>query len=775
MLGDEGRLQDNAHRIALALLGLQVRITGRGEADTDATRTGAEGGDTAGAKVSLATVVVGDRIGSRIAERVGGFQVRSAEALLPGAAEADTIDHVPGDRDLGLRHRTEVAVVLEAAGQLDVDATDQRDVHVRRNQRQGELDEGRADITRALGAGRVVDAGDVAVAGRAGHRVSEGGATVQLRVAAVLLGLVTEFHAGGDTDIARPYGQQVRLGDLEVGQGQGRGRMALQAEADGVQRGLGAGRAVPTARAVEATAVEGVVGVGGRQGQLSGQLLAVDAVAFVLGVSLGVEQRRVPAPAPLLALQPAQEAGLVVLDLNLARTQVVEAVVGEGHWQAGRRHVGQVRQAVRIGLAVGEGHRAEGVPVVAGRHANHHQACALGRQAFRGRVIEAELAIGRQRVADVVVAVQEQVLALDLWRDGRRVVLRGVVAVGIGGAASRQVAGPDAKTVTQLGGAAGDGVGLDVGRSGRRGQGRRTLTDHAGAAKHREVGERVLVATVVRRGAGRVLGITGEQRTQVLCRGIGPVAGTLGRAPGEIAVQRDVAPPLREVAAGEDVAAVFLAVRALGPAVLSVDRQAVEIVLQDCIDHAGHRVRAVDGGGAVAQHFQAIQVRGGDGVGVVAQQRHGARRLAGWVRNQAAPVQQHQGVAHAQAAQVDRIDVAARGVAGLRRVAGIDEDIAHLRDRAEQVIARDGAGGGDLAVVQHRDRQSGRGLGAADLAANHDDFLDLGRVGVLGRGGAGGGEQADQGSALDEAAAVAAKGLVRHAISSPIYSCSDCA
>jgi hypothetical protein len=192
-------------------------------------------------------------------------------------------------------------------------------------------------------------------------------------------------------------------------------------------------------------------------------------------------------------------------------------------------------------------------------------------------------------------------------------------------------------------------------------------------------------------------------------------------------------------------------VRALGPAVLGVDGQAIEVGLQHRVDHAGHGVRAVDGGRAVAQDLQALEVRGRDGVGVVAQQRHGARRLAGRVRHQAAAVQQHQGVADAQAAQVDRVDVAARGVAGLRRVAGVDEDVAHLRDRAEQVVARDRAGGGDLVVVQHRDRQGRRGLGAFDLAADDDDLLDLGRVGgLLELGGAGGGQQDGQGGALGE-------------------------
>ncbi|MNN48990.1 hypothetical protein D3C81_1634920 [compost metagenome] len=62
-------------------------------------------------------------------------------------------------------------------------------------------------------------------------------------------------------------------------------------------------------------------------------------------------------------------------------------------------------------------------------------------------------------------------------------------------------------------------------------------------------------------------------------------------------------------------------VRALGEAVLGRDGQIGHVVAQHSVDHPGHRVRAVDGGGAVAQDLQALQARHGNGVGVVGQHR----------------------------------------------------------------------------------------------------------------------------------------------------------
>ena len=208
--------------------------------------------------------------------------------------------------------------------------------------------------------------------------------------------------------------------------------MTLEAKADRVQGLLRAGRTVAAAGPVQAPAIEGIVGVGGREGQLRRQLGAVDSVGFVLGVGLRIEQRRVPGPAPLVALQATQEAGLIVLDLDLAGAQIVEPIVGEGHRAAGGRHIGQVRQAVGIDRAVGEGHRAKRVVIVGRRHADRHQAGALGGLALGLGVVEAQLAIGRDRIGQVEMAVEEHVLTADLGRDGRGIADRCVIAEEIG-------------------------------------------------------------------------------------------------------------------------------------------------------------------------------------------------------------------------------------------------------------------------------------------------------------------------------------------------------
>ena len=84
------------------------------------------------------------------------------------------------------------------------------------------------------------------------------------------------------------------------------------------------------------------------------------------------------------------------------------------------------------------------------------------------------------------------------------------------------------------------------------------------------------------------------------------------------------------------------------------------------VHHPGHRVCAVDGRSAVAQHFHAVDAVDGDGVGVHRVDRHEAaaddfRLVAGGV-DHAASVQQHQRVAGAEVAQVEGADVAACGV-----------------------------------------------------------------------------------------------------------------
>jgi hypothetical protein len=79
----------------------------------------------------------------------------------------------------------------------------------------------------------------------------------------------------------------------------------------------------------------------------------------------------------------------------------------------------------------------------------------------------------------------------------------------------------------------------------------------------------------------------------------------------------------------------------------------------------------------------------GQRIRVIAEHGHVAvAGLAGRVLDEAAAVEQHQRVADAQVAQIDRIDVAARGVARLRIVGFVEGDVARLRDRSDQIVAR---------------------------------------------------------------------------------------
>jgi hypothetical protein len=56
---------------------------------------------------------------------------------------------------LGFSHRSEVAVMLVAGGELDIETADERHVHLGRNERHGELGEGRIDVAApsVLGVG----------------------------------------------------------------------------------------------------------------------------------------------------------------------------------------------------------------------------------------------------------------------------------------------------------------------------------------------------------------------------------------------------------------------------------------------------------------------------------------------------------------------------------------------------------------------------------------------------------------------------------------------
>ncbi len=122
----------------------------------------------------------------------------------------------------------------------------------------------------------------------------------------------------------------------------------------------------------------------------------------------------------------------------------------------------------------------------------------------------------------------------------------------------------------------------------------------------------------------------------------------------------------------------------------------------------------------------------------------------------AAPVEQHQRVADPQRAEIDRPDVAARRIARLRIVAGVEADVAHLRNAADQFVAADHAGGVDPVLIKDHHRQRLGDARPLDPRADDDDVgaaaalaPAIGRVvlhggGIVLRPGGSTGEQADR-------------------------------
>src|SRR3546814_17905997 len=80
-------------------------------------------------------------------------------------------------------------------------------------------------------------------------------------------------------------------------------------------------------------------------------------------------------------------------------------------------------------------------------------------------------------------------------------------------------------------------------------------------------------------------------------------------------------------------------------------------------------------------------------------------------------------VADAKPTQIDRTDVAAREIAARLAVAAVERLVAHLRDRAQKIIARDRSGRRNLILADDGYGEGFGDLGAGDAAARDDDFL----------------------------------------------------
>src|SRR5690606_10237658 len=115
-----------------------------------------------------------------------------------------------------------------------------------------------------------------------------------------------------------------------------------------------------------------------------------------------------------------------------------------------------------------------------------------------------------------------------------------------------------------------------------------------------------------------------------------------------------------------------------------------EVLAGDDVDHAGHRIGAIDRGGAVLQDFDALDDDRRDGGDVL---------IAGRADAQALAVDQHQRALWAEVAQVDVL--AARFLVGgqwrgaaERRAAGGGNVLQDVGNRAEALVFNFRAGNG---------------------------------------------------------------------------------
>ena len=168
-----------------------------------------------------------------------------------------------------------------------------------------------------------------------------------------------------------------------------------------------------------------------------------------------------------------------------------------------------------------------------------------------------------------------------------------------------------------------------------------------------------------------------------------------------------------------------------------VNRGALVVLLQDQVEHARDRIRAVDRGGAVLEVFDALDRRGRDAVEV----EHGLRRAAGAIGQRvgdgAAAVDQRQHAVRSKAARIDGRgprDERARGELGDARRVVVGQALHELPEgRVAFVLDRRGGEGDD-----RRDRLVVEALHAG---AGHLVGLEL-----LGRAGSGGAARGGAGS-----------------------------
>ena len=150
------------------------------------------------------------------------------------------------------------------------------------------------------------------------------------------------------------------------------------------------------------------------------------------------------------------------------------------------------------------------------------------------------------------------------------------------------------------------------------------------------------------------------------------------------------------------------------------------------IDDARGGIRTIDGGRAVPQDLDALDQGARHRVDIHRQRGHAVLGHRDRMWHEAAAVEQGKGATRADAAQVDRGDVAAgqlRAIIDLgnRRRLGYAEGLEQLRHRG-------GATSLKIHRLQHGHRQGGLRIGAADVGAGNHEGLQTDRLGRRFRG-----------------------------------------
>ena len=260
---------------------------------------------------------------------------------------------------------------------------------------------------------------------------------------------------------------------------------------------------------------------------------------------------------------------------------------------------------------------------------------------------------------------------------------------------------------------AGRGVAAEVRPATRRNRGRAA----AGAlATRQRAGGDVVVALQDRPGVG----LLDEARDMAAAVQHAAAEGErelVGLAGDDVPVRHLVVVGTHQVAELAVVVGVLIAaVHVAGP-------ETLEVVVEDEVDHAGHRVRAVHGGGAPGQDFHPLQQQGRYGVevGAVAATRGAGR--------QALAVDQHQGPGAAEIADIHRRRARGAVRCGDRLARGDLRQIVQVVLHAGDAAIRDvlGLDRGDLGGTDD--------IGVADPGARDHDLLDFDGLLALGLGG----------------------------------------